>query len=351
MTFFYIILVGIFLIALGQGLQKYAQRKKVEQVEKNRRSAKTFMEEQNKSAEAVVKPKSWPNRHPIVTIAIVVVAFLIIIGAVSGGSQNNNTPAMVSSQQANPQPIDVSAAQLIADYGSNQVAADNKYKGPVLQVNGLLDSVNKDILGNPYIVIKASLDSFNSVQCAFAQGQESQLSALQHGDQIVVQGEINNYILGSPMLSNCSLIQANLPASGDGNAPAKITSPRQPASTQTQAATTQTPTPQAPPPTPKSWHTAYTYNNNIGIQTPPFSMQGSEWRINYSCTVSDSSVSYSNFNGIVDSATGGGGNVFAEIVNCPTSNTSYVYSQDPGQYYLDLDANNVHYTVTVEDYY
>jgi hypothetical protein len=57
------------------------------------------------------------------------------------------------------------------------------------------------------------------------------------------------------------------------------------------------------------------------------------------------------FNGTIDTTTGFGGDVFAALVTCPTSNTTYEYSLSPGQYYLDLSSDNDFYSVTVEDYY
>ena len=118
----------------------------------------------------------------------------------------------------------------------------------------------------------------------------------------------------------------------------------------------------APPAPAASWHTVYTYSNNTDIQTPPFSMQGKQWRITYNCALANSTNPYSSFNGVIDSINGGlsgggDGHVFANNVTCPTSNTSYVYSFDfggslkPGQYYLDVGGYNSSYSVTVEDYY
>ena len=104
--------------------------------------------------------------------------------------------------------------------------------------------------------------------------------------------------------------------------------------------------------TPKSWHTVTTYSNNINTQTSPFSMQGSQWRVTYSCTVADSTNTFNLLEGIIESASDGSmTNIFASGVTCPTSNTSYVYAQTAGQYYFNLEPTNANYTVKIEDYY
>ena len=97
-----------------------------------------------------------------------------------------------------------------------------------------------------------------------------------------------------------------------------------------------------------TWHTVYTYSNNTSVQTPTFAMEGNQWRITYSCTAS--AISGSQFNGFIQTASDNGGQSFASFVTCPSTQTSYIYSQTPGQYYLNLIANTS-YNVTVEDYY
>ena len=104
---------------------------------------------------------------------------------------------------------------------------------------------------------------------------------------------------------------------------------------------------------PKTWHTAFTFSNSGVTQSPPFSMQGSEWRITYTCTPTDTNQgNLDDFTGEIDSAsTGMMANMFANGAKCPSTNTSYVYAQTPDQYYLSFNPFYTSYTVTVEDYY
>ncbi len=105
--------------------------------------------------------------------------------------------------------------------------------------------------------------------------------------------------------------------------------------------------------TPATWHTVQTFNGSDNLNTPSFSMQGGQWRITYSCNVADNSDSTSWFDGKIEPVSGYAlyNDTFAQEVNCPTSNTSYIYSVNPGQYYLEMTPWNSSYTVTVEDYY
>ncbi len=102
---------------------------------------------------------------------------------------------------------------------------------------------------------------------------------------------------------------------------------------------------------PTTWHTAYTYSGSTAVNTPSFTLEGSEWRITYTCSLTDASVSSAYFSGDVDSTDNSVDEQFANTTSCPGQNTSYVYSDPPGQYYLDLNEINAGYTVKVEDLY
>jgi hypothetical protein len=133
--------------------------------------------------------------------------------------------------------------------------------------------------------------------------------------------------------------------------------------TTTEKNTVQTPAPAPVSSTPKVWHVAYTITNSVDTQTSPFAMQGDQWKITYACLGSPSGILFgdyngNNFYGYIKSTSGSIYQIedFAFNITCPINepikNTSYFYSEAPGQYYLDLSsAYGATYTVTVEDYY
>ena len=97
-----------------------------------------------------------------------------------------------------------------------------------------------------------------------------------------------------------------------------------------------------------SWHTAYSYSGKTDVKTPVFAMQGSHWRIIYSCSVVSKGAALW---GKIASPDGSVYEDFATHVDCPAQNTTYAYSKPAGQYYLDIGSVNAGYTFTVEDYY
>lgn len=99
-------------------------------------------------------------------------------------------------------PMAVSAKQLIAAYQDNEVAADNAYKGKLLQVEGRVDRIAKNAFDEPYIAIGGM---FQAVHCS-PRGQDAELAALKKGQLVRVEGTGNGMLIGEVMLDDCQLV-------------------------------------------------------------------------------------------------------------------------------------------------
>ena len=76
----------------------------------------------------------------------------------------------------------ISAATLIAAYEANEVAADEKFKGKLIEVTGVIDSIAKDILGDPYVTLGSGKDfEIAHVQAMFPASAAKQLAGLRKG--------------------------------------------------------------------------------------------------------------------------------------------------------------------------
>jgi len=120
---------------------------------------------------------------------------------------------------------------------------------------------------------------------------------------------------------------------------------------------TPTPTPQ-PAPTPvavsKDWHIVGTFNGTSNNNTDSFSMKGAKYRFTTTCYPLDTSIPTSTVYGTIRSTIGftSGYENFENGLECPiVAHISYVYAQDPGDWYLAMQSINAKYVVTVEDYY
>lgn len=109
-------------------------------------------------------------------------------------------PSPVAPAESSPAPVvepekpktrkgfKISAATLIAAYEANEVAADEKFKGKLIEVTGVIDSIAKDILGDPYVTLGSGKDfEVSHIQAMFPASAAKQLAGLRKGQTITVQ--------------------------------------------------------------------------------------------------------------------------------------------------------------------
>ncbi|MEE8404938.1 MAG: hypothetical protein V3S17_06070, partial [candidate division Zixibacteria bacterium] len=95
------------------------------------------------------------------------------------------------------------ADQLYGEYSANEVAADMKYRGQVIEVSGRIQEIGKDILDNAYIVIGGD-GFFEGVQCTFLSNQQLSVAKLSKGQHVTVKGEVAGK-MGSVLVYKCTL--------------------------------------------------------------------------------------------------------------------------------------------------
>lgn len=94
--------------------------------------------------------------------------------------------------------------------------------------------------------------------------------------------------------------------------------------------------------TPKTWHVVTTFSGNGEKQTAPFTIQGSEWRMDWQTT--------GQFNFALDADAADKGSEFCSAANIIGSGSDTSYCYQSGQFYLEANTGN-QWTVKVEDYY
>ncbi|MDX9925554.1 MAG: hypothetical protein RBS48_12395, partial [Ignavibacteriaceae bacterium] len=87
---------------------------------------------------------------------VLIIILFGILGALIGTGGNkkittDNNPLDINNQEQQEVVIKITASQLVADYKANQVAADSKYKGNIVEVTGTISTIGKDIMDTPYI--------------------------------------------------------------------------------------------------------------------------------------------------------------------------------------------------------
>jgi len=126
-------------------------------------------------------------------------------------TKQTNTQQPASQQQAKQAPpaeqvVTVSPEQIAKDYKANEVAADNKYKGKLVQVSGEVDKIGKDITDTMYVVIKGDSSNFTDVQCFFNKDKADQLAQLQKGQSLTIKGKCNGLMM-NVLIKDCEIIK------------------------------------------------------------------------------------------------------------------------------------------------
>ena len=100
--------------------------------------------------------------------------------------------------------ISVSAVQLQKDFEENEVAANMKYKGKTVRVEGIVAAIRVNS-GRPHVYLRSEDDD---VDCAFTDSDNAALARLSKGSLVAIQGDCTGMVYGIVVaLDTCRLIQ------------------------------------------------------------------------------------------------------------------------------------------------
>lgn len=101
-------------------------------------------------------------------------------------------------------PIQINAPYLYAAYKDNEIAADQIYKGKIVEVSGTVGRIRKDFADNAILELMTS-NQFESVSAYLKDDSVSFAATLSPGNSVTVLCRGAGMIVGSPMLKDCSI--------------------------------------------------------------------------------------------------------------------------------------------------
>jgi hypothetical protein len=117
-------------------------------------------------------------------------------------SRKKVPPSMPSGSE-----LTITVEQLFADYKANAVTADAKYQGQTIQVMGIVDSADKDMLDNPFVKLSsADKNEMLRMRCTFPNESEEKLVKLTAGQEVTVRGSYDGYLVNI-LLKDCVLVE------------------------------------------------------------------------------------------------------------------------------------------------
>jgi predicted small secreted protein len=84
----------------------------------------------------------------------------------------------------------VTATEIVADYTISESAGDDKYKGKVIVVTGVISEIYRGFLYTPYVELEAG------VRCSFSDNEDAVMLALSAGQTVSMKGQGDRLLFG-----------------------------------------------------------------------------------------------------------------------------------------------------------
>jgi hypothetical protein len=127
----------------------------------------------------------------VVVVLIAIVAALSSMNTAIDQADSSYQGAMDNLSGAGYPDFTLTADELGAAYGANEISADAQYKGHVVRLTGRAGDISKDWLGGAYVMLETEDWDSPSIRCMLADGQESPASAIQRGDTVTLVGTVD----------------------------------------------------------------------------------------------------------------------------------------------------------------
>jgi hypothetical protein len=131
----------------------------------------------------------------------------------SEGAKKPESPAGEGTRKPASPPLEavkVSTEDLMDAYGDgNLIAADEKYKGKIIELTGVVAGIEKHTLGGINLFLE---DKRKGVKCVLPATLKDQVLGLQSDDDVTVRGECRGKILGHILVEKCEWVHVVPPS-------------------------------------------------------------------------------------------------------------------------------------------
>ena len=98
----------------------------------------------------------------------------------------------------------MTSAVISKEYSENEVSADAKYKGKIIEVSGKVTGVDNGITDNEMIVRLSDGEyDFSGLMCYMKESEKDKVLTLKKGNQVTLIGKGDSATIGSPILRDC----------------------------------------------------------------------------------------------------------------------------------------------------
>ncbi len=140
---------------------------------------------------------------------VVSFSWLVVTLALIGTQDREPTPrtstTSTATEEQAEQIISVGIGDILSSYENNEIAADNKFKGKLVRVAGIISNVKKDILGSLYVTLGTGAQfQIPEVQAFFGDSQSGQLGQLRKGQTLTVVCRVDGLMM-NVLAKDCTI--------------------------------------------------------------------------------------------------------------------------------------------------
>lgn len=151
--------------------------------------------------------RGWFRRHPILTV-LLALFILGVVGGIAGSGKSKSTDTNSSSSQQASQtqaqePKVIEASALADAFDANKVAAENEWKGKLVQFSAEVTNITDS--GLSFSKVSSKQVSFTQISCRIKDKQ--QLLSLKNGQTVTVRGTVGTQTIGVIDLSDCEVVK------------------------------------------------------------------------------------------------------------------------------------------------
>ena len=157
--------------------------------------------------------KKRKNSNTVIIVLASVISFiglyilLFSIGSAMNEDANNSEGLSSPSQTSSTEnPIEVSAQDLWDAFEENEIAAEEKYKGKLIKITGIVSDINsKDFLTDDNILLEVDGTYWGCVQCNFNSANAKAIANVQKGKKVTIIGTCGDLSTFNVMINHCEL--------------------------------------------------------------------------------------------------------------------------------------------------
>lgn len=147
-------------------------------------------------------------------IVIGIIILGIIRGVMDVNKKDNDTVASDAGTESfdymqSKAIITIRAKDLIDSYNANEVAADEIYKGRILEVMDKITDIRKDAFDKMHITLFRG--SLSGLDCTISPIEKEKVIQLKKGDYITIRGKCEGMFMSQVGLKDCIVLPPNIP--------------------------------------------------------------------------------------------------------------------------------------------